>query len=60
MELGRYSPAQRRLEKQLDREQDDRELREGVVSRADLARRNGVFASLDLSHASVRRRRLLA
>lgn len=60
MELGRYSPAQRRLEKQLDRARDDRELRDGVVSGADQARRNGFFSSLDLSRASVRRRRVLA
>ncbi|MGZ0074818.1 hypothetical protein ACT9ST_24420 (plasmid) [Sphingobium limneticum] len=60
MEVGNFNPARRRLEKQLDRERDDHELREGVVSRAELSRRNGFFSSLDLSRASVRRRRVLA
>jgi hypothetical protein len=59
MEIGHFNPVQRRLEKQRDREQDDRDLRDGRVSRAELARRNGFFSSLDLSGASVRRRRVL-
>jgi hypothetical protein len=59
MEIGHFNPVQRRLEKQRDREQDDLDLRDGRVSRAELARRNGFFSSLDLSGASVRRRRVL-
>lgn len=60
MEVGHFNPAQRRLEKQIDRERDEQDLREGRLSRADLARRNGFFSSLDLAGASVRRRRILA
>lgn len=51
-----YDPAARRREKQISREQDDRDVRSGAVSRADLRGRNSIFASLDLSRSSIRRR----
>lgn len=57
MQVSLYSPIERRHEKQRAREQDDRDLRSGAVSHAQMAQDNGFFSSLDLSRASVRRPR---
>lgn len=56
MQASYYDPQQRIREKQISREQDDRALRSGAVSRDELGHRNGFLSSLDLSGASVRRR----
>ena len=56
LSVNLYDPVARRREKQLAREQDDRDVRSGAVSRAELRGRNSIFASLDLSHSSIRRR----
>lgn len=51
-----YSPSERQREKQLAREQDDRDLRAGRVSAAELSATNGLFSSLDVARARIRRR----
>jgi len=48
---------ERQREKQRARVQDDRDLNAGNISPEALNRQNGFFSSLDLSNASVRRRR---
>lgn len=55
--IKRYNPIERQCEKQHAREQDERDLRAGVISPEALNRRNGFFSGLDLSNASVRLRR---
>ena len=52
-----YSPNDRRSAKQVARERDDSDLREGRVSRADMSAHNGAFGSLDIASAVIRRRR---
>jgi hypothetical protein len=59
-QVNHYDPIQRQRDKQRAREQDDRDLRSGAVSPELLGERNGFFSSLDLSRASVRRRRRIA
>lgn len=59
-QVDHYDSAQRQRDKQRAREQDDRDLRSGAVSPEELSSRNGFFSSLDLSRASVRRRRRIA
>lgn len=49
-----YDPAERALEKQRARDQDDEDLRTGKVTREELSRRNGFFSSLDFSKARIR------
>lgn len=51
-----YNPHERMREKQLRREQDDRDLAAGLISKEELSRRNGLFSSLDLSGAKIVRR----
>jgi hypothetical protein len=46
-----FDPEQRIREKQLAREQDERDLAEGKVSAAELQRRNSWFSGFDLSLA---------
>jgi len=46
-----FDPEQRIREKQLAREQDERDLAEGKVSAAELQRRNSMFSGFDLSLA---------
>ncbi|WP_454887776.1 hypothetical protein [Sphingomonas oryzagri] len=55
-----YDPIERQREKQCAREQDERDLRAGVVSVGELNERNGFFSGIDFSHASIRRRRRIA
>jgi hypothetical protein len=55
-----YDPVERQREKQHAREQDDRDLREGYVSREELSERNSLFAGLNLSGSFVRRRNSIA
>ena len=54
MKVGEYDPIARRREKQLARERDDRDLREGRVSAEELRMRNGLFSGFDFSRARVR------
>lgn len=56
-QVHRFNPMERQREKQLARAQDDRNLRNGNISPEALNLQNGFFSSLDLSNASVRRRR---
>jgi hypothetical protein len=51
---------ERQREKQRSRDQDDRDLREGRVSREEMRLRNSFFSSVDLANSSIRRRRVLA
>lgn len=60
LQVNLYDPMDRQREKQRSRDQDDRELRMGIVSREELGARNGFFSSLDLAGSSIRRRRALA
>jgi hypothetical protein len=55
-EIGYYDPVERQREKQLSREQDDRDLREGRITAKELAVANGFFSALDISRARIRRR----
>ena len=55
-----YDPIERQRDKQHAREQDERDLRAGVVSINELSERNGFFSGIDLSRASIRRRRRIA
>lgn len=54
MEIGEFDPIALRREKQMARERDDRDLREGRVSAEELQRRNGFFSGLDFSRARIR------
>lgn len=56
-QIERYNPIERQREKQRAREQDERDLRAGVISPEALNHRNGFFSGLDLSNASLRLRR---
>lgn len=60
LQVNIYDPMERQREKQRSRDQDDRDLRMGIVSRQELAARNGFFSSLDIAGSSIRRRRGLA
>lgn len=46
-----FDPEQRIREKQLAREQDERDLAEGKVSAAELQQRNNFFVGFDLRNA---------
>lgn len=59
-QVSLYDPMERQREKQRSRDQDDHDLRMGVVSRQELSERNGFFSSLDIAGSSIRRRRILA
>lgn len=54
MKIGEFDPIALRREKQLARERDDRDLREGRVSGEELRLRNGLFSGFDLSRAKIR------
>ena len=58
--VSHYSPAERQREKDRAREQDDRDLREGRVSRDELRARNAFLAPLEIVSSSVRRRGIVA
>lgn len=58
--VAQFDSLDRRREKQRAREQDDRDLRAGVISPEALGERNGFFSGIDFSHASVRRSRRIA
>jgi hypothetical protein len=60
MQVSLYDPMERQREKQRSRDQDDRDLREGRVSREEMRLRNSFFSSVDLANSSIRRRRVLA
>lgn len=60
IQVSHYDPMERQREKQRSRDQDDRDLRMGLVSRQELAARNSAFSSLDVVGSSIRRRRVLA
>lgn len=59
-QLSLFNASDRQRDKQRAREQDDSDLRSGAVSVDLLHARNGFFSNLDLSRASVRRRRIAA
>lgn len=46
-----FDPNERIRQKQLARDQDERDLAEGKVSAAQLQKRNSLFSGFDLSHA---------
>ena len=54
--LQHLNSNERQQQKQRSREEDDRELRSGAVSRDQLRERTGFFSSLPVRRASVRRR----
>jgi hypothetical protein len=56
MQSGRYDALERQREKQRSRDQDDSDLRNGVASLSDLARRNGFFSGLAVSRGRIARR----
>jgi hypothetical protein len=47
-----FNPQQRQREKEFARERDERDLRDGAVSRQDLSARNGFFSSLQIVGSS--------
>lgn len=51
MSVRQFNPEDRIREKQLAREEDERDLAEGKVSSAELQRRNSWFSGFDLSLA---------
>mgnify|MGYP003582240195 CR=1 FL=1 len=60
MQVGLHDPMERQREKQRSRYQDDRDLREGRVSREEMRLRNSFFSSVDLANSSIRRGRVLS
>lgn len=58
-QIVHFDSAARQRAKQVAREQDERDLREGRVSPEALQARNGFFSGIDFSGASIRRRRRL-
>lgn len=60
LQVSHYSPAERQREKDRAREQDERDLREGRVSREELRLRNSFLAPLEIVGSSVRRRGVVA
>jgi hypothetical protein len=56
VEIRYYDPAERQREKQLSREQDERDLREGRITARELSAINGVFSALDIANARIVRR----
>jgi len=55
--VDQFDSFDRRREKQRAREQDDHDLKSGVISPEALGQRNGFFSGVDFSRASVRRLR---
>lgn len=56
----KFDPVERQHEKARARELDDRALRSGDISRAELQARNSFFSALEIVHSSVRRRGVIA
>ena len=54
----RFDPERRAREKQAAREQDDRDLADGLISREELAQRNGFFSSLSFDGSTIVRKGL--
>lgn len=55
-QMSSFSVSDRQRAKEASRAQDESDLREGRVSRAELRAANGVFSSLDLGNSVIRRR----
>lgn len=55
--VNTYDPRKRAAEKQAQRDQDDKDLREGKVTSEELRKRNGFFSGFDLSKAVIRFRK---
>jgi hypothetical protein len=55
VQVSYYDPAERQREKDRAREQDDRALRSGEVSRDELRLRNGFLAPLQIVGSSIER-----
>jgi hypothetical protein len=55
VQVSYYDPAERQREKDRAREQDDRALRNGEVSRDELRLRNGFLAPLQIVGSSIER-----
>ena len=53
LEINYYDPAERARQKQLAREQDDKDLRTEKITREELSRRNGFFSSLDIANSKI-------
>jgi hypothetical protein len=49
-----FDPRQRQSEKQASRDQDERDLQAGVVSREELRHNNGAFSALNLAGSRIR------
>lgn len=54
VKVGYFNEEELRRRKQLAREKDDADLREGRVTSEELRHRNGLFSGLDLSRATIR------
>ena len=52
-----FDPKARAAEKQAQRDQDDKDLRDGTVTPEILRKRNGIFAGFDLTKAVIRFRK---
>lgn len=59
MSPRQFSNLARKREKQVSRERDCARLREGMICAEHLARKNGLFSSLDRSQAKIVRRRVV-
>lgn len=55
-QVNQYEPSERQRAKQASREEDDRDLRAGVVSVAEISARNSLFGAMDISRARIRSR----
>ncbi len=58
-EVNRYNFSEHQRAKELSRAKDESDLRNGQISREELRAANGMFSSLDISAASIRRRRAI-
>lgn len=58
VEIGYFSEAARRREKPEARDRDERLIASGEVNAEEIARRNGLFSTLDFSRARIVRRRV--
>lgn len=54
LQVNHFDPHERQLEKDRARQRDERDLREGRVSREELAARNGFLSPLQIIGSSIR------
>jgi hypothetical protein len=60
LQVSYYDPAERQREKDRAREQDDRALRDGDISREQLRMRNSFLAPLQIVGSSIERQGIAA